>query len=162
MVPHGQPAEGIRTDAINAFNKANPDAKLSMASFQNDAFKAKIRTAIGANQAPTIIPTWGGGGLRDYVKNSQVEDLTSFFAENAALKDKLFASAFGAATVDGKIYAVPCETVAPIVMYYNKKLFQQVGAEIPRPGTSSWPSSTSSRRRASPRSPSAVSRAGRT
>jgi raffinose/stachyose/melibiose transport system substrate-binding protein len=127
----GQPAEGIRTDAINAFNKANPDAKLSMASFQNDAFKAKIRTAIGANQAPTIIPTWGGGGLRDYVQNSQVEDLTSFFADNAALKDKLFASAFGAATVDGKIYAVPCETVAPIVMYYNKTLFEKVGAQPP-------------------------------
>ncbi|PRY13365.1 extracellular solute-binding protein [Kineococcus rhizosphaerae] len=127
----GQPAEGIRTDAVNAFNKANPDAQIGLSSFQNDAYKAKIRTAIGADQAPTIIPTWGGGGLRDYVKNGQVEDLTPFFADNAALKDKLFASAFGAATVDDKIYALPCENVSPIVMYYNKKLFQQVGAELP-------------------------------
>ncbi|PRY15206.1 extracellular solute-binding protein [Kineococcus rhizosphaerae] len=127
----GQPAEGIRTDSVNAFNKANPDSKLTVSTYQNDAFKTKIRTAIGANQSPTIIWTWGGGGLRDYVKNGQVEDLTSFFADNAALKDKLFASAFGAATVDDKIYAVPCENVSPIVMFYNKKLFQQVGAELP-------------------------------
>ena len=102
----GQPAEGIRTDAVNAFNEANPDQEIALSSFQNDAYKAKIRTAIGADQAPTIIPTWGGGGLRDYVRNGQVEDLTGFFAENAELQEKLFASAFAAATVDGKIHAV--------------------------------------------------------
>ena len=127
----GQPGEGIRTDSVDAFNSANEDSKLDLTSFQNDAFKTKIRTAIGANQAPTIIWTWGGGGLRDYVKNSQVEDLTSFFDENADLKSSLFESAFGAATVDDKIYAVPCENVSPIVMYYNNTLFEQVGAEKP-------------------------------
>jgi raffinose/stachyose/melibiose transport system substrate-binding protein len=127
----GQPAEGIRTDAVNAFNKANPDEEIALSSFQNDAYKAKIRTAIGADQAPTIIPTWGGGGLRDYVGNGQVEDLTGFFAENAALKEKLFASAFAAATVDGKVYAFPCEVVSPIVLFHNKRVFEKVGAQPP-------------------------------
>ena len=127
----GQPAEGIRTDAVNAFNEANPDQEIALSSFQNDAYKAKIRTAIGADQAPTIIPTWGGGGLRDYVRNGQVEDLTGFFAETPALKDQLFASAFAAATVDGKIYAVPCEVVSPIVLFHNKRVFEQVGAQPP-------------------------------
>jgi raffinose/stachyose/melibiose transport system substrate-binding protein len=127
----GQPGEGIRTDSVDAFNTANENSKLALSSYQNDAFKAKIRTAIGANQSPTIIWTWGGGGLRDYVKNGQVEDLTSFFADNAALKDKLFTSAFGAATVDDKVYAVPCENVSPIIMFYNKRLFEKVGAQLP-------------------------------
>jgi len=127
----GAPGETIRTDSVNAFNEANADSTLDLTSFQNDAFKTKIRTAIGADQAPTIIWTWGGGGLRDYVKNSQVEDLTPFFDENAELKSSLFASAFGAATVDEKIYAVPCENVSPIVMYYNNDVFEQVGAEKP-------------------------------
>ncbi|WP_432562236.1 extracellular solute-binding protein [Kineococcus sp. SYSU DK003] len=127
----GQPAEGIRTGAVETFNEANPDSEIALSSFQNDAYKAKIRTAIGADQAPTIIPTWGGGGLRDYVGNDQVEDLTSFFEENAELKDKLFASAFAAATVDGKIYAMPCEVVSPIVLFHNKTLFEQVGAQPP-------------------------------
>ena len=127
----GEPQETLRQNSIEVFNKDNPDGQLTVATFQNDAFKTKIRTAIGANQAPTIIWTWGGGGLRNYVENGQVEDLTSFFAENAAYEEKLFASAFGAATVDDKIYAVPCENVSPIVMFYNKTLFEQVGAQPP-------------------------------
>ncbi|NAZ75512.1 extracellular solute-binding protein [Kineococcus sp. T13] len=127
----GQPAEGIRTDAVETFNEANPDEEIALASFQNDAYKAKIRTAIGADQAPTIIPTWGGGGLRDYVGNGQVEDLTPFFDDNPELKGELFASAFAAATVDGKIYAMPCETVSPIVLYHDKRAFEKVGAEPP-------------------------------
>lgn len=126
----GAPGEAIRTDSVETFNDSG-DGELELTAFQNDAFKTKIRTAIGANQAPTIIWTWGGGGLRDYVKNDQVEDLTSWFEENSDYQDSLFSSAFAAATVDDAIYAVPCENVSPIVMFYNKRLFDQVGAEPP-------------------------------
>ncbi|MFB9375988.1 extracellular solute-binding protein [Kineococcus gynurae] len=127
----GAPGEAIRTAGIKAFNDANADTQLASTAFQNDAFKTKIRTAIGANQAPTLIWTWGGGGLADYVKNDQVEDLTSWFDENSDYKSKLFTSAFAAATVEDKIYAVPNETVSPIVMYYNKRVFDKVGAALP-------------------------------
>jgi raffinose/stachyose/melibiose transport system substrate-binding protein len=58
--------------------------------------------------------------------------LTSFFAENPKVKERIFPSAFGAATVDGKIYAMPGETVAPIVLYYNKTVFDKVGVQPPK------------------------------
>jgi raffinose/stachyose/melibiose transport system substrate-binding protein len=128
----GQPQQAIREATVKRFNTANPDASIKYTEFQNDAYKTKIKTAIGAGQGPTIIWGWGGGGLRDYVKNNQVEDLTSFFSENAALKDKLFPAAFEAATVDGKIYAMPAETVTPIVFYWNKKVFDKVGVQPPQ------------------------------
>jgi raffinose/stachyose/melibiose transport system substrate-binding protein len=128
----GPPGEQIRQASVDRFNQANPDAKITATTFQNDAYKTKIKTAIGAGQAPTIIWGWGGGGLRSYVQANQVEDLTSWFAENAAVKDRLFPSSFGAATIDGKIYAMPAETVQPIVLYWNKKLFDKVGAEPPQ------------------------------
>jgi raffinose/stachyose/melibiose transport system substrate-binding protein len=128
----GPPGEKIRTDTVDRFNKANPNSQIKGTTFQNDAYKTKIKTAIGAGQAPTIIWGWGGGGLRSYVQAGQVEDLTSWFQQNAAVKDRLFPSSFGAATVDGKIYAMPAETVQPIVLYYNKKLFDQVGVQPPQ------------------------------
>jgi raffinose/stachyose/melibiose transport system substrate-binding protein len=61
-----------------------------------------------------------------------VEDLTDWFAQNSAVKDRLFPSSFGAATVGGKIYAMPCETVQPIVLFYNKTSFEAIGAQPPK------------------------------
>jgi raffinose/stachyose/melibiose transport system substrate-binding protein len=128
----GQPQEGIRTDTVNRFNKANPSSQIQASTFQNDAYKTKIKAAVGANQAPTIIWGWGGGTLKSYVDAGQVEDLTSWFDQNSAVKNRLFPSSFGAATVNGKIYAMPCEAVQPIVLFYNKRLFEQVKATPPQ------------------------------
>ncbi|MEV0785982.1 extracellular solute-binding protein [Streptomyces sp. NPDC050423] len=129
---NGQPQEGVRAGAVDAFNKAHPKERIKDTTFQNDAYKTKIKTAIGAGQAPTIIWGWGGGTLRTYVEAGQVEDLTSWFGEHSEVKKGLFPSSFGAATVDGKIYAMPCEVVQPIVLYYNKRVFDQVGVEPPQ------------------------------
>jgi raffinose/stachyose/melibiose transport system substrate-binding protein len=128
----GAPQEAIRTDTVKRFNDANPKTQIKGTTFQNDAYKAKIKTAIGAGQAPTIIWGWGGGGLKSYVDANKVEDLTSWFAQNSAVKDRLFPSSFGAATVGGKIYALPCETVQPIVLYYNKTNFEKIKADPPQ------------------------------
>jgi raffinose/stachyose/melibiose transport system substrate-binding protein len=128
----GAPGEQIRQASVDRFNKANPESQIKATTFQNDAYKTKIKTAIGAGQAPTIIWGWGGGGLRSYVQAGQVDDLTSWFDENAAVKDRLFPSSFGAATIDGKIYAMPAETVQPIVLFYNKTAFEKVGAQPPQ------------------------------
>ena len=128
----GTPGEGIRTNTVKRFNAANPKTQIKGTTFQNDAYKTKIKTAIGAGQAPTIISGWGGGGLKSYVDANQVEDLTDWFAQNPAVKDRLFPSSFGAATVGGKIYAMPCEAVAPIVLFYNKTSFEKIGAQPPK------------------------------
>jgi raffinose/stachyose/melibiose transport system substrate-binding protein len=128
----GPPGEPIRSAAVNRFNQANPSSKIKLTTYQNDAYKQKIKTALGAGQAPTLIWGWGGGGLKSYVQANQVEDLTDWFAQNGAVKDRLFPSSFGAATINGKIYAMPCETVQPIVFYYNKELFDKVGAKVPQ------------------------------
>jgi raffinose/stachyose/melibiose transport system substrate-binding protein len=128
----GPPGQPIRQAAIDRFNKANPTTKITPTFFQNDAYKQKIKTAIGAGQAPTMIWGWGGGGLKSYVDASQVVDLTDWFSQNAAVKNKIFPSSFGAATVGGKIYAMPIETVQPIILYYNKKVFDKVGVQPPQ------------------------------
>jgi raffinose/stachyose/melibiose transport system substrate-binding protein len=129
---NGQPQEGVRAGAVDAFNKAHPKEQIKDTTFQNDAYKTKIKTAIGAGQAPTIIWGWGGGTLRTYVEAGQVEDLTSWFGEHSDVKKRLFPSSFGAATVNGKIYAMPCEAVQPIILYYNKKVFERVGVKPPK------------------------------
>jgi len=128
----GQPQQAIREAQVKRFNDANPGTKIKQTEFQNDAFKQKIKTAIGAGQGPTLIWGWGGGGLKAYVEAGQVEDLTEWLGQQTDLKNSIFPSAFTAATVNGKIYAVPGETVTPIVLFYDKRAFEKIGAEPPQ------------------------------
>jgi raffinose/stachyose/melibiose transport system substrate-binding protein len=126
----GEPNEKIREDSVNAFNKLGKGT-IDVTFFQNDPYKAKIRTAVGAGQAPTLIYGWGGGILKSYADAGQVDDLTSWLDENAAFKDQIIASTWGAATINDKVYAVPAQNTQPIVMYYNKTLFEKAGAQPP-------------------------------
>jgi raffinose/stachyose/melibiose transport system substrate-binding protein len=126
----GQPNQGIRQDSVDAFNKLGKGT-IKVTFFQNDPYKAKIRTAVGAGQAPTLIFGWGGGILGSYAGAGQVEDLTSWLHENAAFKDKYIPAVWKAATIDGKIYAAPIQNTQPIVMYYNKTLFDKAGTQPP-------------------------------
>ncbi|MBB2946336.1 raffinose/stachyose/melibiose transport system substrate-binding protein [Actinoplanes lutulentus] len=128
----GPPSEPLRRAAIDRFNAANPDTRIDALYFQNDAYKQKIKTSLGAGEGPSMVFNWGGGGLKTYVEAGQVDDLTDWFAQNAAVKDKIIPASFGAATVNGKIYARPVESMSPIVLFYNKKLFDQIGAQPPQ------------------------------
>src|SRR5690349_16074158 len=73
----GQPQQGIREDTVKRFNAANPNGKISFTEFQNDAYKTKIKTALGAGQGPTIIWGWGGGGLKSYRSEEHTSELQS-------------------------------------------------------------------------------------
>ena len=126
----GKPGESIRETTVDAFNKLGKGT-IEVTSFQNDPYKAKIRTAIGAGEAPTLIFGWGGGILKSYADASQVDDLTSWIEQTSGFKDKFLPSTWGAATFDKKIYAVPIQTTQPILMYYNKALFEKAGAQLP-------------------------------
>jgi raffinose/stachyose/melibiose transport system substrate-binding protein len=126
----GQPNQNIRQASVDAFNKLGKGT-ITVTFFQNDPYKAKIRTAVGAGQAPTLIFGWGGGILKSYADADQVEDLTSWLGENTDFKDKVLPSTWRAATFDNKVYAVPMQTTQPIVMYYNKTLFDKAGAQLP-------------------------------
>lgn len=127
----GQPNEDIQTNSVKAFNELGKGT-LDVTFFENDAYKTKIRTAVGADQAPTLIYGWGGGILKSYADAGQVLDLTGWLDDNAEFKDRFVDATWGSATFDDKVFAVPCNNTQPIVMFYNTKLFDSAGADLPQ------------------------------
>ncbi len=127
------PNEGIHKAAAERYNAMSDKAgAMEVTFFQNDAYKQKIRTAVGAGQAPTLIYGWGGGTLRTYVAEDQVIDLTDWLAEDG-YKDEFSPGIWPAATAaDGKIYAVPLNGTQPVILFYNKRVFDAAGAEPPK------------------------------
>ncbi len=115
--------------SIDSWSAANPDEKIAVESFANDAYKEKIRTSVGAGQAPTLILNWTGGTLADYISNKQVVDIT---AQTKDLASRVLPSVAQNGVIDGVTYALPMNDVQPVVLYYNKALFDQVGISVPK------------------------------
>jgi len=114
------------------WNKAHPGRKIDIQFFQNDPYKQKLRTAVGAGNGPVLFENWGGGGLKSYVDAGKVADLTPELEKNPRWKNRIFPSVLRSTTFDGKIYGVPANGVQPVVLYYNKQLFKKAGARPPK------------------------------
>ena len=110
--------------AVDRFKSAHPNVDVEVVSINNDAYKTKIKVAMGAGNAPCIFPTWGGGTLREYVKANQVVDLTPYMSRDN-YRDRFLDAAFTPITFDGKVYGVPIENTSLAVIFYNKAIFQK-------------------------------------
>lgn len=122
-------AEDAMRDSFEAWNDANPDNQITAEYFANDAYKEKIRTAIGSGNAPTLVFGWAGATLAEYVANDSVVDLTE---DTAALIDRVLPSVAATGTIDGKVYAVPNNQSQPVVMYYNNEVLEAAGTGQPQ------------------------------
>jgi raffinose/stachyose/melibiose transport system substrate-binding protein len=118
--------------SVEAWNSAHSDQSIKLDFFANDAYKTKVRTAVGAGEGPTFIYGWGGGVLKSYVDAGQVEDLSAFVKENPDVKDRYLPSVLKNGEIDGKTYALPNNNVQPVVLYYNKEVFDRIGAQPPK------------------------------
>ena len=115
--------------SFDAWNKAHPDEQIKVQAFENDAYKQKIRTAVGAGQAPTLIYGWAGGVLRSYVDAEAVDDLTT--TADSWVTARFLPSVTDIGRIDGRLYAVANNGIKPALLYYNKDLFQKIGAQPP-------------------------------
>ncbi|WP_100444715.1 extracellular solute-binding protein [Glycomyces xiaoerkulensis] len=123
----GGSEEAMRS-SFEAWNDANPDRQISAEYFANDAYKERIRTAVGSGNAPTLIFNWTGSTLADYVANDYVVDLTDGTRD---LIDRVIPSVADAGTIDGRVYAVPNNQSQPIVFYHNLEVLEEAGTAIP-------------------------------
>jgi raffinose/stachyose/melibiose transport system substrate-binding protein len=118
--------------SFEQWNKDHPDQKIDATFFANDAYKQKVRTAIGAGKAPTLIYGWGGGILQAYVDAGEVADLTADVNADPELKSRYLPAVAATGIIGDKVYALANNTVQPVVLYYNKDVFDKAGVEPPK------------------------------
>ena len=112
------------------WNKDHADAQIKADYFANDAYKEKIRTAIGSGNAPTLVLSWGGSPVTDYANNDNIVDLTSDL--EATVKEKVLDSVAAEGYRDGKLVAVPVGQVQPAVLWTNKAVLKEAGiSDVP-------------------------------
>jgi raffinose/stachyose/melibiose transport system substrate-binding protein len=112
----------------------HPNVEIEITVLENEAFKAKLATAMQSGEPPDIFQSWGGGVLAEYANAGLAKDITADLATDG-WGESFLPAALGLYGADGKNYGVPWR-VGMVVFWYNKALFQQ--AEIEKtPET--WP-----------------------
>jgi raffinose/stachyose/melibiose transport system substrate-binding protein len=112
-----------------SFQSGNVDGQF----FGNDAYKQKIRSAVGANEAPTLLFSWGGGGmLKSWVDAGKVYDMSADIQANPTMASRYLPSVYKAGLIDGKTYSLPANSIQPVMLFYNKDLFARIGAQPPK------------------------------
>lgn len=125
------PFNAVLAKSVGEWNSANAAKQIDVDFFAGEDYKPKIRTAIGAGQAPTFIYGWGGGVLASYAKEGAVLDLSPYVEKNPVLKDRYLKAVYDNGLVDGKPYALPNSYSQPVMLYYNKVLFAEAGVAPP-------------------------------
>lgn len=134
----GSKSDGVSAWALTgafepAFRTSFESAKINGQFFGNDAYKQKIRSAVGADQAPTLIWSWGNGGmLKSWVDAGKIYDLSPDVQANPKLTSRYLPSVMKAGQLNGKTYALPNNAVQPVILFYNKDLFAQLNVQPPK------------------------------
>ncbi|NJP99480.1 ABC transporter substrate-binding protein [Streptomyces zingiberis] len=120
----------VQEAAVERFNKTS-DVKVKLTQVPGDSYQDKVRTAMGTPNAPDIFFNWGGGSIANFVEKDMLVDLTPEFEKDPKLKGAFIQSIVEAGKVNDKFYGVPMRGMQPVILFYNKNVFEKAGAEPP-------------------------------
>lgn len=117
--------EGINK-ILDTFKSKNPKIKLEVDAVKWDNFDTLLQTKLASGDVIDLITLKTGDFTAKYAKAGYLLDVTDQpFMKNVQ------ESAIKASAVDGKNYALPVDN-SPIAVFYNKKIFKDVGVEVPK------------------------------
>ncbi|MEW5957328.1 MAG: extracellular solute-binding protein [Chloroflexota bacterium] len=121
--------QAVLNEAIAAFEKDNPCAKVNVTVLENEAFKAKMTTVMQSGEPPDVFQSWGGGVMNEYVKAGLLRDITADLDKDG-WRDTYGAGPLAVYSFEGKNYGVPRDQ-GMVGFWYNKDLFSQAGIDAP-------------------------------
>jgi len=128
------PGEREAADAMfAALNTAYPDIEIVENPVEGGAgseHRLVLNARITAGIPPDTFPTLGGAELKDYVDSGVLEPLDDFYAESD-YASKIPKPLLNAVTIDGHPYSVPLNMHLENILYYNQKLFDELGLTVP-------------------------------
>ncbi|WP_085522961.1 ABC transporter substrate-binding protein [Tuberibacillus sp. Marseille-P3662] len=133
MSAWGNPEElKVYQRGVDAFMEKNPNIKVEIIPIPSDSYEQKLMTELSGGKGPDVFYV-GDATMAKLAKNQSVISLTDFMkTSDSYTKDDLYSDGlWGAAKQNSKIYGIPVDC-NPLVLYYNKKLFKELGIKSPQ------------------------------
>lgn len=114
------------------FQRENPDVPVKLIHIP-DEYPHKIRLLASSRQMPDVL-FMENQTLPGFAKRGVLRDLGPYLANDATLKrSDFYPQVMQAMTVDQTLYGIPRD-LSNLVIYYNRRLFDQAGVPVPRAG----------------------------
>ncbi|WP_188456607.1 ABC transporter substrate-binding protein [Virgibacillus oceani] len=119
---------------IDLFEEKHPDIEIENAAVAGGAgtnAKAVLATRMQGDDPPSTFQVHGGDELNEgWVAADKMEPLNDFYEENGWM-DKFPEELIDLVSKDGNIYSVPVDIHRGNVIFYNMKVFEENGIEVP-------------------------------
>ena len=129
----GNPAEiKVYQKAVDGFMKENPNIKVKLVPIPSDGYIQKLQTQLQGSQAPDVFYV-GDGDISKIIETGKLAPLGEFMnsSESYAKPDEFAEGLWGAAKKENEIYGITVDC-NPMLIYYNKKLFSDLGIKSPQ------------------------------
>ena len=117
-----EPIQSIWQDAVDEYEKANPDITIDVVPIQNEDIDTKIPLALSSDSPPDIYFSRGGGQLATQAQSGQIADITEYTSDWIGDLGK----AADNWAVDGVQHGVPYASQV-VGFWYRTDLFAQAG-----------------------------------
>jgi multiple sugar transport system substrate-binding protein len=120
-------------ELLAAFEAENPDIQVQLEPINFGDYYARLKTQIAAGSPPDIIQI-GDDAVPDFVGGGGVADISGYLSGADGIDTSIYLPGLlTPGMVDGKQYFLP-KDYSPLIVYYNKKLFDQFGVAYPKDG----------------------------
>lgn len=119
----------IFEDNIAEFEAANPGVTVQWDTSSGDDYQfAGLPALLQSDTPPDIYFEWGGARVRNHYLDGEAMDISDLAAE---FKPDFASSAWGGFEHDGAVYGLPLNQDVTIMMWYNTKIFDELGLSVP-------------------------------
>ncbi|WP_125129961.1 ABC transporter substrate-binding protein [Microbacterium sp. 10M-3C3] len=118
---------------IDDFNASQDDVEVTAEIMPWDTLYQKVLTAVAGNDGPDII-AMSAGRMPQFAQQGMFEGVDDYYEDSANDSAALAPAAIEASVFDGVNYGVPVN-FTPMMMYYNKDLFEAAGLDPEAPPT---------------------------
>ncbi|MCC7449202.1 MAG: sugar ABC transporter substrate-binding protein [Anaerolineae bacterium] len=120
-------------DLLAAFESANPDIQVQLEPINFGDYYARLKTQIAAGSPPDIVQI-GDDAVPDFVSNGAMVDLGPYISGKNGIDTSIYLPGLlDPGKYQGKQYFLP-KDYSPLIVYYNKKVFDQFKVEYPKDG----------------------------
>jgi len=113
------------------FESEHKNVKVEFNFQEDDTYQTVgLPNLLSGKNAPDLYFEWAGERLKNRVKDGFAADLTEKL-KSSGLRDQFTDGSFNGMTFDGKTYMIPTAGDVTNVIFYNKKIFADLGLQPP-------------------------------